>query len=160
MECLPTNLLDLEETCPISILTKATKITRGPTIDASKFAPGFMLQMDFLFLNVESICIFASTFVAICSSTSYHFGFPSRRKCLTLDSLTFIVNTLRNQDKKVASIRVHEYGSLVISSEYMKTCHNTNIIVQTTCGYASSLNGKTKTPNKTVANITRALLTK
>ena len=85
-------------------------------------------------------------------------GTESKRP--TLDFLTFIVNTLRNQDKKVASIQVYEYGSLARYSEYMKTCHKTNIIVQTKCGYASSLNGKTKIPNKTVDNITRALLTK
>ena len=40
----------------------------------------------------------------------------------------------------------------------MRTCHNMNIIVQTTGGYASSLNGKSEIPNKTLANITRALL--
>ena len=34
-----------------------------------------------------------------------------------------------------------------------------NIIVQTTGGYASSINGKSEGPNKTLANITRSLLT-
>ena len=33
-----------------------------------------------------------------------------------------------------------------------------NTIVQTTGGYASSLNGKSESPNNTLANITRALL--
>ena len=33
-----------------------------------------------------------------------------------------------------------------------------NIIVQTTGGDASSLNGKSESPNKTLANITRSLL--
>ena len=33
-----------------------------------------------------------------------------------------------------------------------------NIIFQTTGGDASSLNGKSESPNKTLANITRALL--
>ena len=46
MEGLPENLPELEEPCPICLLTKATKISRGPTTDVSKFAPGFMLQMD------------------------------------------------------------------------------------------------------------------
>ena len=40
----------------------------------------------------------------------------------------------------------------------MKTCHNMNIIVQTTGGDASSINGKSESPNTTLANITRALL--
>ena len=65
-----------------------------------------------------------------------------------------------NQDKKVAFIRVDEYGSLAIFYEFMKTCHNMNIIVQTTCGDASSLNGKIESPHRTLANITRALLLK
>ena len=40
----------------------------------------------------------------------------------------------------------------------MKTYHSMNIIVQTTGGYASSLNGKSEIPNNKFSNITRALL--
>ena len=40
----------------------------------------------------------------------------------------------------------------------MKACHNMNFIVQTTGGDASSINGKIESPNKTLANITGALL--
>ena len=35
MECPPTNLPDLESSCPIFLFNNATQITRGPTIDAS-----------------------------------------------------------------------------------------------------------------------------
>ena len=97
-------------------MTKTTKIPRGPTTDVSKFAPGFMLQMDFAFFSVESICGFTSTFVDICSATSYPFGFPSRNKRPPLDILKFLVATLRNQDNKFAFIRVDEYRALEISS--------------------------------------------
>ena len=55
MEGLPKNLPDLEKPFPICLLTKATRTTRGTANDVSKFAPGFMLQMDFAFFNVESI---------------------------------------------------------------------------------------------------------
>ena len=48
-EGLPTNLPDLEETCTICLLKKATKIPRGKTIYVLKYPPGFMLQMDFHF---------------------------------------------------------------------------------------------------------------
>ena len=70
MEGLPENLPKLEEPFPICLLTMATKIPRGPTTDVSKFAPGFMLKIDFLFFNVESIRGFISTFVAIYYYTS------------------------------------------------------------------------------------------
>ena len=117
-----------------------------------------MLQMDFMFFNVESIRGFTSTFVAICSATSYPFGFPSRSKIPPLDILKFLFTSLRNQDKTVAFIRVDEYRALARSSEFMKTCHNMSIIFQTTGGDTSFINGKRKIPNKTLANITRDLL--
>ena len=40
----------------------------------------------------------------------------------------------------------------------MKICHNMNIVVQTTVGDASSLGGKSECLNKTLANITWALI--
>ena len=49
MEGLPKNLLDLEDSLPICLLTKSTNITRVPTIYVSKFVPGLMIQMDFSF---------------------------------------------------------------------------------------------------------------
>ena len=52
---LPTNLPDLKYPFPICLLTKATKIPRDTIIDVSKFAPGFILHMDFAFFNAESI---------------------------------------------------------------------------------------------------------
>ena len=87
LESFPKHFPDLEEPRLICILAKATKIPRGPTIDVSKFLPGFMLQMGSSFFNVESIRGFTLNFVAICYATSYPFGFPSRRKCPPLDIL-------------------------------------------------------------------------
>ena len=98
--------------------------------------------MDFSFFNVESIGGFNSTFVDICSTTSHPFGFPSIIKCPPLDILKFLVNKLRNKDKKVAFILFDEYGALSRSSEFIKTCHNMNILVQTTGEYAYELNSK------------------
>ena len=116
---LPEHLPELEEPCPICLLTKATNIPRGPTTDVSKFSPGFMLQMDFAFFNVQSICVFTSTFVAVCFATSYPFGFPSIIKRPPLDILKFLVTTLINQDKKVSFIRVDEDGAISRSSEFI-----------------------------------------
>ena len=96
--------------------------------------------------------------MAICYATSYPFGFPSRSKRPPLDILKFLVTTLRNQDKQVALISVDQYGALSRDIESMRTCHNMNTILQTTGGDASSLNDKSESPNKKLANITRALL--
>ena len=158
MEGLPENVPELKEPWPIYLLTKATKIPRGPTTDISKFAPEFMHQMDFAFFNVESIRVLTSTSVAVCFATSYPFGFPSRSKRPPLDILKYLVTILIYQDKKVEFIRVDEDGALARSSEFIRTFHNMNIVVQTTGVYASSLNSKSESPNKTFANITRTIL--
>ena len=117
-----------------------------------------MLQIDFSFFNIKSIRGFTSTFVAVCYATSHPFEFPPIRKIPPLDILNCIFTALRNQDKKSAFIRVDEYGEISRSSEFMKTCHNMNIIVQTTGGYASSINVKSENPDRKLSNITRDLL--
>ena len=96
--------------------------------------------------------------MAICSANSYSFGFRPRSKSPPLDIIEFFVTTLKNQDKKVSFIRVDEFGSLEIFYEFTRTCHNINIIVQNKCGDEPSLNEKNEIPNKTLANITIALL--
>ena len=100
----PKKLPVLEYPCPIFLLTNAIKINRGATIDVSKFAPGFMLEIYSYFFKVEIICGFTLTFVAIFSATSHLFGSLSRSKPLPIFVLKFLVTTLRNQDKKVAFI--------------------------------------------------------
>ena len=157
MEGLPENLSNLEEPFPICLLTKA-KIPRGPTTDISKFSYGFMLHMYFAFFNVESIHGFTSNFVDICSATSYTFGYPSRIKFPPLGILKLIFATLRNKDNNFAFVLVDEYGALARSSEFMKKFHNMNIIAQTIGGDTSSLNVKSESHSKTLANIIRALL--
>ena len=44
-------------------------------------------------------------------------------------------------------VRVDEDGALARYSEFIKTCHNMNIIFQTTGGETSSLNCKSESPN-------------
>ena len=141
MKGIPTNIPDLEEPCIICLLNEATKITSGSNMDISKSPPGFMLQMDFSFYNVEIIHGFTSTFVAVCSATSYPFGFTSRSKRPSLDITKLLVTTSSNQDKKVAFVRVEKYGALARPSGFMITCHNMNIIFQTKGGDSYSLNG-------------------
>ena len=96
--------------------------------------------------------------MTIWSANSYPFGFPSRSKRPLLDILKFLVTTLRNNDKKVAFIRVDEDRELARTSEPIKTCHNMNIIVQTTGGDTSSLNGKSESHNKALSNIKIAIV--
>ena len=114
--------------------------------------------MYFSFFNVESIRGFTSSFVAIYSDTPYPFEFPYRSKRPPLDILKFLVTQLSNQGKKIVFIRVDEDGSMEGSYEFMIIFHNVIIIVQTVGGYAYSINGKSEISNKTLDNITRAII--
>ena len=111
----------------------------------------------FVFQCWKHPCIYLDS-LDICSATSYHFGCPYRSKCPPLDILKFLVTAFINQYKKVAFIRVNEDIALARYSNLMKIYHNMNIIVQNMVGDVPSLNGKIEIPNKTLANITRALL--
>ena len=86
------------------------------------------------------------------------FGFLSRSILPPLGILIVIVTILRNQDKKVAFIRVDEDVQQKRSSKFMNTCNNMNITVQTTDGDASSLNDKIQISNNILADIKRSLL--
>ena len=102
--------------------------------------------------------VFTSIFVAIYSAASHLFEFKYRIKRPTLEILKFIFSIFRNQDNKVALIQVDNDGAMIWSSEFMRTIHNKNIKVQKTIGYASSVNSKSVTPNKTLDIITMLLL--
>ena len=153
MEGLPENLPKMEEPRPICLLTNATNTPRGLTTDFLNLPLGSCFRLILRFSLLK-----ASVVVDICFATSYHFGFSSINKCPPLDKLKYVVTTLRNQDNKLAFIQVDKDEELARSSEFMKTCHRINIIVQTVGVDASSLNGKSNIPNKTLANIIRALL--
>ena len=96
--------------------------------------------------------------MAICAANSYPFGFPSRSKRPPLDIIELLVTTLSNQDNKVTFVQVDEDGALEKYYKFINTCHDINIIVQSAGVYASSLNGESEIPNKSLSAITRALL--
>ena len=114
--------------------------------------------MEFSFFNVEIIHVFNSNFVDIRSATSHPFGFKSIIKQPNIYILKLLVNTLRNQDNKVVCIQVDKDITMVRSSEFMRKCHNMNIIVSTSVGDKASLNGKIESPDKTLNNIARNFL--
>ena len=142
LEGIPKHIPDLKNPCPVCLLTKATKINRGLTIDVSKNFPGFMLQIDLAFFNAEIIHGVTSTVVAISSANSYPFGFPSKSKHSPLDILKFPITTLINKDNKFTFIRVDEDGAMSIYFEFMEIYNNMNIVAQTTGVDAFSINGK------------------
>ena len=93
-----------------------------------------MLKIGFAFFNVESIHGFTAIVLAKLSATLRLFVLPSRNKLPPIYILKCIVTTLIDRYKKLSFIRVDEDVALARSSELMRTCHNVNIIFQTTGG--------------------------
>ena len=155
---LPKHFPGLEEPCPIFLLIKATKIPRASNHFCLKIFPWVHASDGvFVFQCWKHLWMYLD-FCGYKLCYFIPFGFPYWIKLPTLDILKFLVTTLSNQDKIVTFVQVDEDGELARSSEFMKTCHNMNIIVKDTGVDASLLNGKSEIPNKTLADITRALL--
>ena len=74
----------------------------------------------------------------------YPFGFISIIKWLPIEILKLLFTTLRNQYNKYVFMRVEEDGALARYSEFMRTCHNMNIIVQNKCEDSYSLHSEVK----------------
>ena len=150
----------LLRTWTIFLLDEATGNSIGPTIDVSKLSPGFILHFDFLFFNVDSIDWFNLTFVAIWSDTLYLFGFTSIIKLMPLDIIIFLFNALRNQDKKIHSIKciniehwkylLNLWGHVITWKSLFKLQVRMNLHPMR----------KIDIPNKTLDNITSFLLLK
>ena len=133
MKGLLTHLPNLEENCPFWIWTEVTEITRGPTIDVSKFSPCFMIQMEFNF-SILKLSVDLTQLLWLNDKLHAIYLFLCPEENNTFWKFKWLATTLSNQDKKFAVILVDEDGALVLYYEFMRNCHNMKIIVQMICG--------------------------
>ena len=150
LQHLPRNLKILECPCPICLKCKLPKLPRNPTVSTHHLEPGQMLQMDFAFMNTESIRGFTSYLSCDCVSSKYSYRFCTRRKRAPVDIIRWIIITLRSQGKKVNFIRFDEGRELARSYEINNMLVTEfQVVMQTTGGYASHLNGCTERGHRT-----------
>ena len=112
--------------------------------------PGLMMQGDFSFSDVASVRGFVALFTLIDCSTRYPFGFPCRNKSAPVDIMRWLQAVLTKQDRPITFLRVDEDGALARSTEFLFTCYELGIVVQTTGGYSSWSNGVGERPNRTI----------
>ena len=79
MEGFTENIPGFEQICPIYILTKTTKITKGTTTDVSIFPLGSFFRWNFPFSMLKA-SVYLPQILCLYSTTSYPFGLPSRSK--------------------------------------------------------------------------------
>ena len=145
-------------TCLFCIETKTRKLPRGKLVDHTMMKPFQQLHMDFSFDNHVSIRGMTSALGVVCASTSYPFGFPTKNKTPPLETVCYLIKTLRKMGFEVNFIRVDEDGSLAKSAEFCRLIVQLNCVLQTTSGGNSENNGKVERPHQTQANMVRAAL--
>jgi len=156
---LPSNITELPHQCPICLKCKLTRLPRNPPLPINNLRPGQMLQLDFAFMNEKSVRGFTSYLSCDCVQTKYSFRFCTRHKRAPLDILRWIFVTLRQQKREVNYVRFDEGGELARSYEVNKMLvEDFQIVMQTTGGYSSHLNGITERGHRTDADSIRTSL--
>ena len=156
---LPSHLKELSHICPICAKCKLTRLPRNPPLPVSMLRPGQMLQMDFGFYNVKSVRGFSSFLSVDCVQTKYSFAFCTRRKRSPIDIIRWILSTLSKLDKQVNFVRFDEGGELARCEELNgMLVDEFNVVMQTTGGYASHLNGVTECGHMSTSNSVRTSL--
>ena len=124
MTGLPSNITKFhdEYSCPICLLTKATKIRRNKTTTSRlQHKKGELLSMDYSFWNTTSIRGFTSLLSVICMTTRFSFTFPTRHKRPPLATISWLIKVLRRQGFPVTykQTKVVSSGEVAISSSYL-----------------------------------------
>ena len=145
---LPKHLPSMNKPCPICLAMKSRKLNRKKKQDWSQYSPGESIHMDFAFMPQTSIRGFTSFLSVKDAATNYTWIFLSRNKRPPLDVLTFFISILKKEQRIIRYVRVDEDGALANSTEFCKLLILHHITLQTTGGYASSLNGKSESLNK------------
>jgi hypothetical protein len=83
--------------------------------------------------------------------------FCTSNKRATIKILSYFFSIMKKENKILHTIRVDEDGAPARSYEFTDLLTQHSIILETTGGHASFLNGKVERPNRTIADMVRAL---
>ena len=154
-----TELVPLPFRCPVCDAATATKIPRGKVKDFSKTPIGTVFHMDFTFFNVISTRGFSSALALVEGTSRRLWFFPTISKNPPIDLCIYFFGWLKKGGINVQNLRCDEDGGLARSTELGEMLFKeTNIVLQTTGGYASTINGKAERPHRSVKNMIRAPL--
>jgi hypothetical protein len=144
--------------CDTCNLAKAKKIPRGLEWDITHLSPFQLIHLDFSFFSEKSIRGFTTALDVTCASTSYPIGFPTKSKAPPIQSVQWLIRSLRNRGFSPCFCHVDEGGELANSSEFCQMLVNEGLVMSTTGGGNSANNGKVERPNQTKANMIRSML--
>ena len=143
-------LAPLPGRCPICDAAKATKLRRGGPVDTTELPVGTRIHIDFTFFNTTSLRGFTSALMFVEATERYCWFFPTRSKRPPIELVLFFITYLRRQGLPINNIRTDEGGEFACSEEFCKMLYKgAGTVLETTGGYASTINGMAESPNKT-----------
>ncbi len=143
--------------CPICLMSKFSHPPKGQTTSTNHLTPGQLLHLDFGFWDLTSHRGFSSMLLIIDAKTRMLWLFCTSNKRAPIKILSYFFSIMKRENKIIKTIRVDEDGALARSFEFTELLLQHSITLETTGGYASFLNGKVERPNRTIADMVRAL---
>ena len=99
--------------------------------------------MEFAFFNVNSIRVFTSMLIIVCTKTIILWLFPTESKQSHVRIIRLILTTFNNEQHPCKRVRVDEYGSLENSIDVTNLLvDELKISMETNGGDAYWINGK------------------
>ena len=156
---LPCKLAPLPGRCPVCDAARMTRVPRIKVTDKSQLPIGTRFHIDYAFFNVTSIRDFTAALIVVEWTSRYLWFFPSRNKSAPLDLCLYFFNQLQRQGYPCIRCRSDEDGALVNNTEFCEMMYkNLGMTLESTGGYASSINGAAESPIKTIKRSIRAML--
>ena len=156
---LPAKIPKLRHPCQVCLIAKGKRLPRQPTVSTTNVAPGTRFHLDFSFFNVTSCSEFSAALTIVDATTSNPFGYPTRSKRPPLALIRNFVTVARRNGYPCLIFCMDEGGELTCSADLVHlVVEELGIIVETTGGHASSINGKVERPHQTIKNMVRVQL--
>ena len=113
---------------------------------------GYSIPSRLQFFNKISCQKFTSAITVADATTIHIFGYSTISKSLPINLIKTFIKFSQHHEYKFYNFRIGKVGELYWSEYFMQICFDHEIIVKTTGGYASSMNGKVEHNPQTINN--------
>ena len=113
---------------------------------------GYSIPSRLQFFNKISCQKFTSAITVADATTIHIFGYSTISKSLPINLIKNFIKFSQHHEYKFYNFRIGKVGELYWSEYFMQICFDHEIIVKTTGGYASSMNGKVEHNTQTINN--------
>ena len=156
---LPCKLAPIPGRCPICDAASMSRVPRARVSDSTPLPVGVMFHMDFLFYNKVSFRGFTAALIIVERTSRYTWIFPTRSKGAPIHLCLYFFNQLIRLGLPCVRCRTDEDGALIRCTEFCKMVQQKlNMVMESTGGYNSSLNGTVESPIRPLKIKTRAML--